>query len=451
MNTIISEKYQTYNNYIKNKSEEFSQKSFKSSNKTEDYVKRLNFLNKKTGEIFPVTYNFKNKQKSNYVWYNFVSTYIQDESIKNKKVSVFVTYTLPTAFHPFTAYDKKGNKLKIPRINTRFKDDYSGAKLLNDSFRHLYNNFMIDRKKVSMQYLKVIEPHKDFTPHLHALFFINPEQVEAFKNHFNNTRKLFKLGVQFDFTLIDDTKASVAYLLKYVKKSLYSDNEADLRVIDGWKKSHKIRMFTHSQINVSRSIFRVLSSNIDLKSYTDEKKSDGSFIESKSYSILENVSKLCYLDIDYSFKDNSSIFVYKNKKSFNSSNRYHAKINILKNKKIDIEDYYDIIDRYNHWTSFGELFNDLDKINFDYMAMHNYLYEYELIDIDLEFVSNKFDFKSFFQLYGQNSFNEFKEWLLNYVYDCINSYKTSYKIIEFTIFDTKINEFIYDKKDFELI
>ncbi len=426
MNNIIAKNDKNYNSFVNETKLRYLNMSLKSSSKIESYIKKIKILNNKTGEIHQVKYDFMQIQKNNYLWYNFVSTYLQNKCIKDGLKAVFITLTNDSDLHRYKQL-KSGKHIENP-LFTNERDSY---KSLNNAFRVLYNEFRINRKNIKTTFLRVVEPHKDFTPHLHGIIFLKEKEIPFLKEHLNNTIKRFKLGAQHDFTVLKDTEASVSYILKYVKKSINSDKEADSRVIDGWKKSNKIRMFTSSQIPISREVYKIVSRFVNLKNEDDSK-----------YSILENLEDRISLNVEY-FDCGT---LYKSKKLFNDDSRYLVS---LKKKRIinkDISSYLAISNNYNYYVHLDNFFEDLDSIDFDYESMHKYLYEYDHIG-KLHYCSSDFDFKLYFRYF---EFEDFKELYENYIHDCILDKKYSYKIIDFKIFDKEKEVYLYDKMDYEL-
>lgn len=439
MNTIISEKHKTYKTYLNRLKESYYIKSLKSSNKIESYTKRLNFFNNKTGEVFPVSYDFMKIQKNNYLWYNFVSTYLQNQAVASNKKAVFITLTTPSSCHPYST----NNKHKVHYPNPNYINNKDAYNMLNTSFRYLTNDFFINRKKVKLKYIKVIEPHKDFTPHLHAIIFLNEDEIDYLKNHLSNVVALKGLGKQFDFTVLESTSASVSYILKYVKKSIDSSNESDSRIIDGWKKDFKIRMFTHSQISVSREVYKVVSRFVDLKSYIID---DGNIVESTSYSILENLESRINLKINY-YNNREMFLAYKKKDLFNPFARYSVEIDRYKKYRICHKKYLDVLVEFRKKDDISIFYKELDKLEFDYVSFHNYIYEFTHIGV-LEFVKDDYDFKNFFKYFSYSELVEFYE---NYISDEIFEYEVKYENIGFTIYDNLENKFIYNMMDFSLM
>jgi hypothetical protein len=78
---------------------------------------------------------------------------------------------------------------------------------------------MINRKKVKMTFIKVIEPHKNLTPHLHAVIYVPNQHAEHFYNRFHRYVKSMGLK-QCDIERLSSSRHSISYLLKYTTKSL---------------------------------------------------------------------------------------------------------------------------------------------------------------------------------------------------------------------------------------
>lgn len=415
---------ETYQNFLKRKTNEYITRSLRTSSKISSFVSKLKVVNKTSGELFPVTYDFMKIQKDNYLWFNFVSTYMQNKAIEQNKRAVFVTLTLPSKYHKFKTL-KNGCHIK----NKKFINTSDGYKKLNESFRHLYNNFMIERKKVKTSYLRVIEPHKDFTPHLHGIIFLSENEILPFKKHLQNTIKTFVLGEQYDFEILKSVNASVSYIMKYVKKSMYSHNESSVRLLDGWRKENKIRMFTHSQISIKRYFFTLISKHIDLSS-------DG------NYSILENLEKKVYVSIKYICEDK----IYREVNLFNSESETKVYIVKEKIKNIDFEKYILISESYRHWTLVSDFIADLKKIDFDFIDLVRYYYKFYPESPELYYLSNDYDYEKFLL---SMDFIFLKELFENYIYDNIKDRKISYKIKDFKIYSSGVC--LYDKKEFELL
>ena len=182
--------------------------------------------------------------------------YIHTKNIENGKIPVFVTLTLPSKYHEFKL-DKRGQYIFNEKYNGTTID--MGYKKLQEAFRSLYNNFNIRRdgrvKKQKVEFLRVIEPHGDFTPHLHAILYT--DEVKAFSQHFKSIVKLHDLE-QVDYELLDTANYSIAYLLKYVGKTISSKDD----IILGWKHSHKIFQVRTSQLPFTKKQYLKFSAKV---------------------------------------------------------------------------------------------------------------------------------------------------------------------------------------------
>ena len=224
-------------------------------------VKNAQFLsskviyNKTCGTIAPINYNEDWHLNQSYIYNTCKIDELNEQSLEQGLVPIFITLTLPAEYHPSS---KEYNPF------TTIKDGYD--KLL-EIFRALYHEFYIDRKRVkNLKFIRVVEPHKSFIPHLHAVIYVQKENVDKFYKHYNNTVKRFELK-QVDFKKLDEAKYAVTYLLKYVQKTLEGDDS-----IRGWKIHHGLkRTFTMSNLNVglNRQIFSKITRYVDFNKESD--------------------------------------------------------------------------------------------------------------------------------------------------------------------------------------
>lgn len=85
-----------------------------------------------------------------------------------------------------------------------------------------------------VDFVKMIEPHKSLTPHMHSLFFLNKKFYKVLLNAKNATIKKFGLNKKFqDLEIVTTAKAST-YISKYLMKELEVESDED-----GNKKSKK--------------------------------------------------------------------------------------------------------------------------------------------------------------------------------------------------------------------
>jgi len=419
----------SFEEYVKKVSEEYKDYSKYSLEKEKEYKENIEIVNKETGEVFKLTHNFKKKWKNTSYWYLFVSNHIMSQMINEESdiVAVFVTLTLPSKFHPYKEilelikYDEKVPKEKIvyrltPNgirkfkrtgkykrnrnydVDTTFADGY---KLLNEGFRSIIKNFKFKSDHVKLKYFRVIEFHKDFTPHLHAVVYVKREHLEKFREHVLRYIKNRGLGEQYKIEVLKNAKAATSYILKYVRKNLFNDDIEYLHLIDGWKRLHKMRMITHSQIEVPRFLFEMVSKNIDL-----------AFGMEKDYDIIQNLLDNVDFTINY-FDSNvkSSGKIYKKREHVSKSRKYFVMINVGVTERLKFKD-------------------DVDDLDEHFRLKHILDYEEYLF----------FDFEPD----DDEDYNE---------YEHAERYKV-YKIIDFVICkynDDDTFEKIYDKSDFEIV
>ncbi len=194
--------------------------------------------------------------KQDYLYHIDRFNYIHLDSLSKGLTPIFVTLTLPSKYHQFK---KKGNR----HVSNPKYEGYTitqGAKKLNDIFRTLYNkhNYRENGKKINAtyKYVRVIEPHKDFTPHLHAVLYVSNE--ERFKKHFDNTIRNNELE-QVDYEVLSNEVHSLAYLLKYVSKTIEGTN----MLILGWKSVHKIVQVRTSKMPFNRDEYKIFKSSVN--------------------------------------------------------------------------------------------------------------------------------------------------------------------------------------------
>jgi len=181
--------------------------------------------------------------------------YLHLDAVERGLTPVFITLTLPSEYHQFKAVN--GGHIANPKWDGSTVTD--GYKKLLKVFRGLYDGYQrrVNGKVVrkTLTYSRVIEPHKDFTPHLHAVVYV--EDAEDYKRFFD--MRIEKAGLkQVDFERLDKANHSIAYLLKYVSKSIGGKN-ADIM---GWKKVHKIVMVRTSNMPFTKIEYTAFKSNV---------------------------------------------------------------------------------------------------------------------------------------------------------------------------------------------
>lgn len=226
--------------------------------KAKKYLGSINLFNKLTGEIKPIEYNREWHENQSYLFKTFVMDDIRYQANTMGLVPIFITITLPSEYHPYN-YNPKSN---VKHLNKRYQGHSieEGYKRLIGAFRALTNGFKVDRKTVKrIKYIRVVEPHKSMVAHLHAIVWVDSDNLNAFKHHYHNVISRFDFnykGQDFKELNSEETKGTTVYLLKYVEKTLKGGDD----VISGWLTMNNIkRVMTNSKASLSRVIFKRIS------------------------------------------------------------------------------------------------------------------------------------------------------------------------------------------------
>ena len=245
--SIIHDKILNYAKYAK--------VSYKQDKKNKEYLEKCTTFNKVTGEINTILYNKEWHLRNNYIANTCKIDYLNDDCISKGMIPIFITLTLPSEYHPLRYKGTQRNPNYNPNLTV-----FDGYVKLVDMHRDIYDNFRVGRKRVKgLKFVRVIEPHKDWTPHLHAIVYVMPEYKDEFLKHVKRIIKKNALK-QTDIKELDRESYSVTYLLKYVDKTLSGDD-----VYRGWRIHHGIhRVLTMSNLNIglTKNIFKRVSSFI---------------------------------------------------------------------------------------------------------------------------------------------------------------------------------------------
>jgi len=210
------------------------------------------------------------------------------EYANNGTVKQFITLTLPSKYHKYKLKSNIKNKAYkednfIKNKNYIFKElDFKEAieksiKRLNEIERRLqiefnkyatryikktYNMTLKEYKEEYnsniIQKIKMIEPHKSLTPHLHAMYWIEPEFAEIFNRVYDNIIKLYELNNDFcKNETIEQAKAST-YIMKYLMKNL-QDDETESAFANKYR-----RYFSKSRFFTSSNFIHTTQKEIDL-------------------------------------------------------------------------------------------------------------------------------------------------------------------------------------------
>lgn len=257
-----TELYQELQNNLKS----YYELSAAKEKKQKSYLSRLNLCNTKTGELSKLDYDFEAEYKKYCKLIEQKSFAIEHLANELGYTSAFLTFTLPSKFHPFVSRQRKDNE----RIYVSSNEDFSfksldeaieqGYAFLNTLIRTFYKrvkNYVGDK----FFYIKVCEPHATMIPHLHYVCFFPPEFLNTIKGVYVRVIAQYELH-QVDFEeckFRDNIQSTTRYLLKYITKNLADskDNFA-IRSHDGWKRKHKIRVVTSSDIGLNQFLYKKL-------------------------------------------------------------------------------------------------------------------------------------------------------------------------------------------------
>ncbi|MDD3323704.1 MAG: replication endonuclease [Sulfurospirillaceae bacterium] len=173
-------------------------------------------------------------------------------------VNVFVTLTLPSEYHPKKT-SKNGKLYHNPKYNPDFTPRVGSAQL--SKYMRQITNSWIYRKipKDDRCYFRVVEPHKDGTPHIHASFFIPAEFVDDF------VKTVSRLFPAPQSSIEKNVNNPVAYLMKYILKTLddlrFGGDISDLTL---WYIFHGICRIYTSRTLISLDVYRVLGGKYSL-------------------------------------------------------------------------------------------------------------------------------------------------------------------------------------------
>lgn len=394
------------------------------------FAQQMLTTNTNSNEQYNLNHDILQKAKDTYLYFYFTQKIIEEKYTNNSDyVAIYLTLTTPSRFHKYSKSTQSVNSNFDS--NTTINQAY---KLLNDSFREIYRNFRINRKFEKVEYSKVIEPHENFTPHLHSVLYIKKDYVENMINHIKNIIKKNDLGQEKIEVVINDTSRCFSYLLKYLQKSTKPSNEDDFHFFNGWKKANKIRVFTSSASVLNRAIYKKINSVTKLSK------------DLKDKNAIENVLENCYIktkqknyivDENFDYVEDGEV----RKTKGNKNGRYKAIIKKERIKKINFygNSFYNVLNLQRG-------FKKEDILRGDKWSFKRFLFVFEdtqKIKLDKKELLEKFE------IY-QKSLKNNKISLYELMFKDLSVTKTLYKIVDFKIYDKVEKKLIYNKKDFEL-
>jgi len=377
----------------------------------------------RTNQIFILKNDFKSYLNSYFNTIIQRLIYNKKKAEKENLTPFFITFTLPSCYHPFKTYKK--DNIDSWELNENFKFNSvkeainEGYLQLNLIFRYFYLYIKTQNRKYrkqlkNLRYNVFFEYHKSFLPHLHLLIYLpqDPEIENWLLQSYNKTIEKFKMNPESNKIIKIENKkendkelkkldGAVLYISKYISKNLKKlfeipDNLNDLKDIIsdkefnnfkikerelykyiGWKTYHNIR------------IFRGNNTKIGIKNY------------SKIYYSLEEQEKKELLE---QAKKNNSCLLFEIENLITRYTKILDKKQNKQNKKIFKNNFkYKIIEvkekeKKIRYTTIKELFKIVELFE-----------KIETIDI---FNFNFLDYKNF-----ASEFNKFKKGIKQYLFE----------------------------------
>ena len=250
-----------------------------------NYLKnQQNLKNIKTGEVLTLKYSFDSKQKEYIKTIEQKANAIVSLAVTQDLKPIFITLTVPSEFHPFKTLKNgiivENKNYKFVKLDDAIIEAYTK---IRDIYRIFYKRLKNYSKNI--YYIKITEPHKSLIPHMHILIFVENEHLLNTKKLFIKIYKEYKLHrVDYDESILNDNlHNAVGYIMKYVLKTINSNDEFFKRWLDGWRKKYKIRACEMSNLPISVEVYKKLYYNLP----KDLKESIQKEIELKNQSFFE--------------------------------------------------------------------------------------------------------------------------------------------------------------------
>ncbi len=287
--------------------------SLEKEQKQKSYLQYNKFINLSTKETVNIDYNFEKKYKEYSKITEQRAYTIQELARRKEYCSVFITLTLPSPYHPFRSVKTNKGRLYVednkdftfPSIKDAVSHGYKELNTIYTTFYKRVKNYV----KNDLYYIKAIENHSTMIPHLHLVLYFPLDKLDFVKAVFKRVVEHFKLDRTDleEVSFKNNINYASKYLLKYIIKDL--NNGADIfkaRVLDGWKRYHKIRVLTSSLLPLNVMVYKKIYSAVSL--IPENKisfKLDDKIISMKEKIDLE--TKDLGLPIYLFFQDNFSI------------------------------------------------------------------------------------------------------------------------------------------------
>lgn len=228
-----------------------------------------------------------------------VYDYAKEKNLSN----VFITLTLPSVWHPKKTFKNrlirnkafggrkyittiKGYKILNCHVKQKFNGltfepvldfsqtlDYFTPRNASAELSDMFKKLRDDRSYKSIEkdervYLRVTEPHKDGTPHLHISLFVPADKVDSLVKAIN---RIFPAPLSKVET---NVKSPISYLMKYILKTLDDLREDSDKItnLTLWYLYHGICRFYTSRTFVSLEVYRKLNGMYTLLDLTKAHK-----------------------------------------------------------------------------------------------------------------------------------------------------------------------------------
>lgn len=231
--------------------------SEKKENIQQKFFNSVIIKNKNNDEIFTIKKTLESETEK---YKNLIGLKVKELNRitkENNLIPLFITFTNPSKFHPFSSVRNQKDTYVLNK-NYEFNDlkecISESYKNINMIYREFYKNIKTFSKDI--KFIKIVEPHKSLICHLHRVFYIHKKDIETIHNKYKNVCKKHNLK-QCKFKILKNRKGS-SYITKYILKNFSKD---DLQSLDGYKKLHKIRMFTMSNLDLKTDYFKKLYFN----------------------------------------------------------------------------------------------------------------------------------------------------------------------------------------------
>lgn len=277
----------------------YYQLSLEKEQKQKSYLNRINLLDTSSGEVFKMDYDFEKKYKTYTKTIEQKIATIEHISKGLGYASAFITFSLPKEYHPFRSISHKGKRLYVD-INKEFgfntiKDsNEAGYKKLNSIYRSFYLTIkrnIFNHGNEPLYFVKVFEQHSSSILHLHCLLFFPLDYMDNIRGTFKRVVQHHNLE-QVDFEEIrfkDNVNYPTRYLLKYITKELKDGSDYFIiRANDGFRRHHKIKYITSSQISLNLYLYTRIFFSLDDKIKAEIDKTVATLKIPVYYYIMEN-------------------------------------------------------------------------------------------------------------------------------------------------------------------